>query len=155
MDIAKSIALQRQIVENSKNINQYYTEFNDWVEDMNKKDNILTQIKLKEPKKEVIVSSGEDERERLEKIKNAHKEAQMNKYKRDKNSIKDYYDNWDKVDADAELVDVDSGISINSNSNYVKELYNEKKNLMHILIFLFLLKIQEINLKILILKLKN
>ena len=51
----------------------------------------------------------------------------MNKYKRDKNSIKDYYDNWDKVDADAELVDVDSGISINSNSNYVKELYNEKK----------------------------
>ena len=127
MDIAKSIALQRQIVENSKNINQYYTEFNDWVEDMNKKDNILTQIKLKEPKKEVIVSSGEDERERLEKIKNAHKEAQMNKYKRDKNSIKDYYDNWDKVDADAELVDVDSGISINSNSNYVKELYNEKK----------------------------
>ena len=38
MDIAKSIALQRQIVENSKNINQYYTEFNDWVEDMNKKD---------------------------------------------------------------------------------------------------------------------
>jgi hypothetical protein len=66
MDIAKSIALQRQIVENSKNINQYYTEFNDWVEDMNKKDNILTQIKLKEPKKEVIVSSGEDERERLE-----------------------------------------------------------------------------------------
>ena len=127
MDIAKSIALQRQIVENSKNINQYYTEFNDWVEDMNKKDNILTQIKLKDPKKEVIVSSGEDERERLEKIKNAHKEAQMNKYKRDKNSIKDYYDNWDKVDADAELVDVDSGISINSNSNYVKELYNEKK----------------------------
>ncbi len=127
MDIAKSIALQRQIVENSKNINQYYTEFNDWVEDMNKKDNILTQIKLKEPKKEVIVSSGEDEKERLEKIKNAHKEAQMNKYKRDKNSIKDYYDNWDKVDADAELVDVDSGISINSNSNYVKELYNEKK----------------------------
>ena len=127
MDIAKSIALQRQIVENSKNINQYYTEFNDWVEDINKKDNILTQIKLKEPKKEVIVSSSEDERERLEKIKNAHKEAQMNKYKRDKNSIKDYYDNWDKVDADAELVDVDSGISINSNSNYVKELYNEKK----------------------------
>jgi L-2-hydroxyglutarate oxidase LhgO len=122
MDIAKSIALQRQIVENSKNINQYYTEFNDWVEDMNKKDNILTQIKLKEPKKEVIVSSGEDEKERLEKIKNAHKEAQMNKYKRDKNSIKDYYDNWDKVDADAELVDVDSGISINSNSNDVKEL---------------------------------
>ncbi len=127
MDIAKSIALQRQIVENSKNINQYYTEFNDWVEDMNKKDNILTQIKLKEPKKEVIVSSGEDEKERLEKIKNAHKEAQMNKYKRDKNSIKDYYDNWDKVDADAELVDVDSGISINSNSNDVKELQNEKK----------------------------
>ena len=154
MDIAKSIALQRQIVENSKNINQYYTEFNDWVEDMNKKDNILTQIKLKEPKKEVIVSSGEDERERLEKIKNAHKEAQMNKYKRDKNSIKDYYDNWDKVDADAELVDVDSGISINSNSNYVKELM-KKKNLMHILIFLFPLKIQEINLKILIPKLKN
>ncbi len=39
--------------------------FNDWVEDMNKKDNILTQIKLKQSKKEVIVSSGEDERERL------------------------------------------------------------------------------------------
>ncbi len=127
MDIAKSIALQRQIVENSKNINQYYTEFNDWVEDMNKKDNILTQIKLKEPKKDPIISSGEDEKEKREKIKNAHLEAQMNKYKRDKNSIKDYYDNWDKVDAEAELVDVDSGISINSTSNYVKELYNEKK----------------------------
>ena len=129
MDLAKSIALQKQIVENSKNINQYYTEFNNWVEDMNKKDNILTQIKLKEPKKDPIISSGENEKEKIEKIKNAHLEAQMNKYKRDKNSIKDYYDNWDKVDADAELVDVDSGISINSNStsNYVKELYNEKK----------------------------
>jgi hypothetical protein len=128
MEIPKSIQLQRQIMENSKSINEYIKDFDNWVNEMNTKDNIITQIKKNQPEQPPITASyEEDENEKKNKVEQAHKEAMLNKYKRDKNSIKDYYDNWDKVDADAELVDVDSGISINSNSNYVKELYNEKK----------------------------
>ena len=135
MDIPKSIQLQRQIMENSKSINEYIKDFDNWVNEMNTKDNIITQIKKQQPEEEPIKASyEEDENEKKNKIELAHKEALQNKFKRDKNSIKDYYDNWDKVNADAELVDVESSISINSNNNNnnnkiftSKELYNENK----------------------------
>ena len=130
MEIPKSIQLQRQIMENSKSINEYIKDFDNWVNEMNTKDNIITQIKKNQPEQPPITASyEEDENEKKNKVEQAHKEAMLNKYKRDKNSIKDYYDNWDKVNADAELVDVESSISINSNSNNItsKELYNENK----------------------------
>ena len=55
--------------------------------------------------------------------------ARQNKLKRDGNSIKDYYDNWDKVNEDDELIDVESKISMNATSNeeIIKNLYNEKQ----------------------------
>ena len=44
----------------------------------------------------------------------SEKMERFKKYKRDGNSIKDYYDNWDKVDCDEELIDVDSKIVMNT-----------------------------------------
>lgn len=132
MDLSKSIAIQRQIMENSKNLNKYYEEFDDWISEMNKKDKIVSQIKSTETqnskktdkKLESTINSKED-------IKNKEKKVnddKFKKYKRDGNSIKDYYDNWDKVDFDEDLVDVDSKVIMNTNSNLTpQQLYDANK----------------------------
>ena len=125
----KAILLQRQIMDNSRNINEYYKDFESWVEDMNKKDNKLLNIQSQEPKKEVIINEDAELEIKREKIRKAKELAKQNKLKRDGNSIKDYYDNWDKVNEEDELIDVDSKISMNtaSNKEIIKNLYNEKQ----------------------------
>ncbi len=125
----KAILLQRQIMDNSRNINEYYKDFESWVEDMNKKDNKLLNIQSKEPKKEAIINEDAEIELKKEKIRKAKELAKQNKLKRDGNSIKDYYDNWDKVNEEDELIDVESKISMNTTSNedIIKNLYNEKQ----------------------------
>ena len=125
----KAFLLQRQIMDNSRNINEYYKDFESWVEDMNKKDSKLLNIQSQEPKKEVIINEDAELELKREKIKKAKELAKQNKLKRDGNSIKDYYDNWDRVNEDDELIDVDSRISMNTTSNQeiIKNLYNEKQ----------------------------
>jgi len=125
----KAFLLQRQIMENSRNINDYYKDFENWVEDMNKKDNKLLKIQSQEPEKEVIINEEAEIELKKEKIRKAKELAKQNKLKRDGNSIKDYYDNWDKVNEEDELIDVESKISMNTSSNQdiIKNLYNEKQ----------------------------
>ena len=98
----KAILLQRQIMDNSRNINEYYKDFENWVEEMNKKDNKLLNIQSQEPKKEVIINEDAEIELKKEKIRKAKELAKQNKLKRDGNSIKDYYDNWDKVNEEDE-----------------------------------------------------
>ena len=125
----KAILLQKQIMDNSRNINEYYKDFESWVEEMNEKDNKLLNIQSKEPKKEAIINEDAEIELKKEKIRKAKELARQNKLKRDGNSIKDYYDNWDKVNEDDELIDVESKISMNATSNeeIIKNLYNEKQ----------------------------
>ena len=52
----KAILLQRQIMDNSRNVTEYYKDFENWVEEMNKKDTKILSIKSKEPQKEVIIN---------------------------------------------------------------------------------------------------
>ena len=125
----KAILLQKQIMDNSRNINEYYKDFESWVEEMNEKDNKLLNIQSKEPKKEAIINEDAEKELKKEKIRKAKELARQNKLKRDGNSIKDYYDNWGKVNEDDELIDVESKISMNATSNeeIIKNLYNEKQ----------------------------
>ena len=125
----KAILLQRQIMDNSRNINEYYKDFESWVDEMNKKDTKILNIKSKEPQKEVIINDEAEIELKKEKIKKAKEIAKLNKLKRDGNSIKDYYDNWDKVNEDDELIDVESRTTMNnvSNVDIIKNLYNEKQ----------------------------
>ena len=125
----KAILLQRQIMDNSRNINEYYKDFESWVDEMNKKDTKILNIKSKEPEKEVIINDDAEKELKIEKIKKAKELAKQNKLKRDGNSIKDYYDNWDRVNEDDELIDVESKIIMNNTSNeeIIKNLYNEKQ----------------------------
>jgi len=125
----KAILLQRQIMDNSRNINEYYKDFESWVDEMNKKDDKILNIKSKEPQKEIIINEDAEIEYKKEKIKKAKELAKQNKLKRDGNSIKDYYDNWDRVNEDDELIDIESKISMNSNSNeeIIKNLYNENQ----------------------------
>ena len=67
---------------------------------MNKKDTKILSIKSKEPQKEVIINDDNEIELKKEKIKKAKEIARQNKLKRDGNSIKDYYDNWDRVNED-------------------------------------------------------
>ena len=125
----KAILLQRQIMDNSRNINEYYKDFENWVDEMNKKDTKILSIKSKEPQKEVIINDDAEIELKKEKIKKAKEIAKQNKLKRDGNSIKDYYDNWDRVNEDDELIDVESRTTMNnvSNADIIKNLYNEKQ----------------------------
>ena len=125
----KAFLLQRQIMDNSRNINEYYKDFENWVEEMNKKDNKILNLKSKEPQKEVIINDDAEIELKKEKIRKAKELARQNKLKRDGNSIKDYYDNWDRVNEDDELIDVESKITMNNNTNeeIIKNLYNEKQ----------------------------
>ena len=52
--ITKSIAIQKQIMENSRALSEYYKDCDDWVKEMNSKDKMLTQLKSSEPKAPVI-----------------------------------------------------------------------------------------------------
>ena len=125
----KAILLQRQIMDNSRNVTEYYKDFENWVEEMNKKDTKILSIKSKEPQKEVIINDDNEKELKKEKIKKAKEIARQNKLKRDGNSIKDYYDNWDRVNEDDELIDVESKITMNNTTNeeIIKNLYNEKQ----------------------------
>ena len=125
----KAILLQRQIMDNSRNINEYYKDFESWVDEMNKKDDKILNIKSKEPQKEIIINEDAEIEYKKEKIKKAKELAKQNKLKRDGNSIKDYYDNWDRVNEDDELIDVESRTTMNnvSNADIIKNLYNEKQ----------------------------
>ena len=125
----KAILLQRQIMDNSRNVTEYYKDFENWVEEMNKKDTKILSIKSKEPQKEVIINDDNEKELKKEKIKKAKEIARQNKLKRDGNSIKDYYDNWDRVNEDDELIDVESKITMNNTANeeIIKNLYNEKQ----------------------------
>ena len=125
----KAFLLQRQIMDNSRNINDYYRDFESWVDEMNSKDKIISNIKSQEPEKKPIINEDAELELKREKIRKAKELAKQNKLKRDGNSIKDYYDNWDRVNEEDELIDVDSKISMNNTSNeeIIKNLYNEKQ----------------------------
>ena len=125
----KAILLQKQIMDNSRNINEYYKDFESWVDEMNKKDTKILNIKSKEPEKEVIINDDAEIELKKEKIRKAKELARQNKLKRDGNSIKDYYDNWGGVNEDDELIDVESRTTMNntSNADIIKNLYNEKQ----------------------------
>ena len=125
----KAILLQRQIMDNSRNVTEYYKDFESWVDEMNKKDTKILSIKSKEPQKEVIINDEAEIELKKERIKKAKELARQNKLKRDGNSIKDYYDNWDRVNEDDELIDVESKITMNNTTNeeIIKNLYNEKQ----------------------------
>ena len=113
----KAFLLQRQIMDNSRNINDYYRDFESWVDEMNSKDKIISNIKSQEPEKKPIINEDAELELKREKIRKAKELAKQNKLKRDGNSIKDYYDNWDRVNEEDELIDVDSKISMNNTSN--------------------------------------
>ena len=107
-------------MENSRTLQAYYKDFEEWTKEMNAKDKMLTQMKSNEPKVAPIRSQSPPK-------PSPQPNPKLDKFKRDKNSIKDYYDNWDKVNADADLIDVDTGIIINSPTETAQSLYNDKR----------------------------
>jgi tetratricopeptide (TPR) repeat protein len=129
----EALKLQKQIMENSKSINEYFNELHDWEKEVSKKDNIIikqtinkttTQKNIIEEKKpEIQISSNKNPSGST----TCSGSGVINKLKRDINSIGDYYKEWDKVAADDELRDVDSGVVINNDLGTMKtEVANMK-----------------------------
>lgn len=128
---AEALKIQQQIMQNSKSINDYVKDLYDWEKDAIKKDSIIknhTQSINKIPKSKNIQD------EKHENINTTIKDEQSSsvnkKLKRDINSIGDYYKEWDKINEEVELRDVDSGIVVNSNSDTShSQMKNELTNL--------------------------
>jgi len=93
----RMIEIQKNIRENSENINQYFKDLYSWEKEIVKKDNQLRGIETQVP---VVTNEVTNEKKRKEKKKKKKNESETDKtseiLKRDKASIKDYYDRWDK-----------------------------------------------------------
>lgn len=114
-----TIFLQKQIMENSKSINEYYKDLLDWEKDISKRDQIVKGESNKNPiqtNKKSIKNETENSNEKENENANQEKlsigkenetDNKEVKLKRDVNSIKDYYKEWDKfkVDSDEEKSD--------------------------------------------------
>jgi hypothetical protein len=93
----RMIEIQKNIRENSENINQYFKDLYSWEKEIVKKDNQLRGIETQVP---VVTNEVTNQKKRKEKKKKKKNESETDKtseiLKRDKASIKDYYDRWDK-----------------------------------------------------------
>ena len=87
----KSFLLQKQIIENSHNIQDYLKDLNSWEKEMISKDKIITETQ----KPLIKITKNEKGEKKEETIQNS-------KLIRDKNSIGDYYKEWDKINADVD-----------------------------------------------------
>lgn len=88
----KMFEIQKNIRENSENINQYFKDLYSWEKDIIKKDNQLRGIETQSP---VVIEENTKEKSKKEKKKET-KEKREERLKRDAASIKDFYDRWDK-----------------------------------------------------------
>ena len=84
----KLIEIQKNIRENSQNIQEYFKDLYNWEKDIVVKDNKLRGIESQ------ATSSVVNEIPKV--IKKEDKITSEDKLKRDKASIKDFYDRWDK-----------------------------------------------------------
>ena len=102
-----TINLQKQIVENSQSINEYFKDLYDWEKDIKKRDKIVIQESTKNPIKNTIPLKTETEyanenKTPTVKLIKEKKDPQNKNLKRDVSSIKEYYKEWDKFDADSQ-----------------------------------------------------
>ena len=84
----KLIEIQKNIRENSQNIQEYFKDLYNWEKDIVVKDNKLRGIESQ------ATSSVVNEIPKV--IKKEDKITSEDKLKRDKDSIKYFYDRWDK-----------------------------------------------------------
>lgn len=115
-----TIFLQKQIMENSKSINEYFKDLFDWEKDISKRDQIVKGESVKNPiqiNKNLIKNETENSKEKeIDNLSNkeevtdnvSRNENNAVKLKRDINSIKDYYKEWDKFKGDSDEEKSDS-----------------------------------------------
>jgi tetratricopeptide (TPR) repeat protein len=114
MDQYQSLLVQKQIRDNSKSINEYYKDLMQWQKEIAQKDKLIKDN-----------FKGKENFYNEEQNDDISKNAEIKeKLKRDVNSIKDYYNHWDKFNVDEELNIIDK--DKDSNSKLKKMIANEK-----------------------------
>lgn len=118
-----SFSLQQQIKNNSTDIKNYIDDLYKWEEQVTQK-----------PKKNILVSQKSDippirgavETEKIvPKSETAKKEdSSVKKFKRDGNTVSDYYKAWDTYDIDKELEKLESDDKTNLNPNEKTQINN-------------------------------
>lgn len=116
-NVNDTVLLQRQIMENSKSINQYMKELYDWEKDINKHDQIIKGESNRYPiptnqtlnKDNIETSNANPQKDKSQDLKDKNENSK--KLRRDINNMKDYYHEWDKfkVDSNDEGSDSESG----------------------------------------------
>jgi tetratricopeptide (TPR) repeat protein len=124
MDLSKTIEIQKQIRENSANIQNYFKDLSEWQKEINTKDKIIdTNFKQKDPKLYNTIEASKTETQ-IESTVNKNAEIKE-RLKRDVNSVKDYYNHWDKFDVDAEVELIDKDGKGLQNSKLSKMIKSE------------------------------
>jgi tetratricopeptide (TPR) repeat protein len=119
MEYKKSIEIQKQIRENSTSIQDYFKDLLDWQKEINAKDKLInTNFKSKVPKTYNTIETSKDDKDENSDNNKLIKEN----LKRDVNSIKDYYNQWDKFNLDEELATIDGS---NENTKLKKMMKSE------------------------------
>jgi tetratricopeptide (TPR) repeat protein len=123
----KLLEIQRQIKENSMSVSDYLKDLHEWEKEINTKDKILkTQSQGNNVNKEKSKNSEKTPNKLVEKI------PTQKILKRDKNSINEYYDAWNKIDiGEEELMDKEeSQIVTNSQEDSIqKEFFTNPKKI--------------------------
>jgi tetratricopeptide (TPR) repeat protein len=117
MDQYQSLLIQKQIRDNSKSVNEYYNDLMQWQREISQKDKI---IKDNFKGKEIFYN----EEQNINSISNNTEIKE--KLKRDVNSIKEYYNQWDKFNVDEELNTIEKDNDKDSNTKLKKMIANEK-----------------------------
>lgn len=118
-----SVNLQRNIRQNVADMHNYVKELYQWSDEITTKG--VKPRRQEQQQHEIPIRGQAYQEEQSEvssdRLKNAKVEKSM--LRKDKIPLVDYYKNWDKVDVDEELKEIDNGAV----SNVVKEAFSENK----------------------------
>jgi hypothetical protein len=102
----KPFDLQKQIMDNSKNVNEYFSDLFKWEKEINQRDKILENQSKKNPvkpyKPNEIPENNNQNKKKKDKKNKEEKKKDFAILKRDTNNMKDYYKEWDKFNVDEE-----------------------------------------------------
>lgn len=130
----KLFEIQRQIKENSMSISDYLKDLNEWEKEIKTKDKILkSQTKVNNQPSKFINEQIQDTSNHSASVNELETANSTTKIlKRDVNSIKDYYDAWNRINIEEEDLKDKDEIPIPINNSEIstkKDLYTNPKKI--------------------------
>lgn len=108
---SKAFEIQKQIRDNQLTLTEFMKDLNYWEKDIESKDTLLRKEKGHYTQNQSLITESYNEKEKNElqkdKYKSENNKKIMESLKRDKNSIKNFYDKWDKFNVEEEIKEIE------------------------------------------------